>query len=298
MKQICVRLTTLALLLASPAFAQGGADGYDLMSVKAGLMRGNINTNRPESFSGGAHIVLKASDGTKPEMPIKASTITFTWKDGQTTPAVIKMEGNVDIRHPDAKITAQRADWNLETGDLVFTGNPVMDSPALKGLRAKKISINLNTGAYELEQGEVDEAPLESMDSGSSSSGPALPGELAEADVTDWAGLINTIKAQGQAEGDNPGKQILKQLDEKTRGFLQSVDTPVLVNNKGDILKQINGVIRRPGMFKRAAWESQGITLSDELEALLNVSQQTPEQQARQNRLLLQAAYPDMIKAL
>jgi hypothetical protein len=283
------------LLVTAPALAQGTTEGYDVMSLKAGLMKGNFNSGQMDSLTGGAHIVLKASDGSKPDMPIKANAITFTWKEGQSTPALIKMEGNVDIRHPEAKITAQRADWNLESGDLVFTGSPVMDSPQLKGLRAQKISINLNTGAFELVQGEADEAPIESMgDEG----GAPIPGELAESDITDWAGLINTIKAQGQADGPNPGKQILAQLDDQTRGFLQSVDTPMLVERKGDILKKLNGVIRRPGMFNRAAWESQGITLSDEIEALLDISPQTPEQQVRQNRLLLDAAYPNLITPL
>ena len=294
MKKVLPGLALL-LMIAAPLHAQGGAEGYDVMSVKAGLMKGNFNTGQMDSLTGGAFIVLKSSDGSKPEMPIKAGAITFTWKEGQTTPALIKMEGDVDIQHPDAKITAQHADWNLESGDLVFTGNPVMDSPALKGLRAQKISINLNTGAYELTQGEVDEAPLEGMGSESSA---AIPGELAEGDITDWTGLIDAIKAQGKAEGDNPGKQVLKQLDEQTRGLLQNVDTPALLENKGAIVKKLNGVLRRSGMFKRSAWESQGITLSDELEALIAVKQQTTEQQVRQNRLLLQAAWPAMIKAL
>lgn len=290
-------LSVLALfsIVAVPTYAQGGAEGYDLMSVKAGLMKGNFNTGQMDSLTGGAFIVLKASDGTKPDMPIKANAISFTWKEGQTTPALIKMEGSVDIRHPDAKITAQRADWNLESGDLVFSGSPVMDSPALKGLRAEKISINLNTGAYELTQGEVDEAPLEGM---SSENSAPIPGELAESDILDWPGLIDTIKTQGKAEGDNPGKQVLKQLDEQTRGFLQSVETAALVERKSDILKKLNGVIRQPGMFKRAAWEGQGIALSEELEALIAIKEQTSEQQVRQNRLLLQAAWPTMIKAL
>ncbi|MCF6285294.1 MAG: hypothetical protein L3K26_08900 [Candidatus Hydrogenedentes bacterium] len=292
MRHFLMGLAILALL-APPIHAQGGAEGYDKMSVKAGLMRGNINTNRPESFSNGARIVLKSSDGSKPDLPISANTITFSWKDGQSSPVSIKMDGNVDIKHPDANITAQHANWNLETGDLVFTGNPVMDSTELKGLRAEKISINLNTGAYEMIQGEIDETPIGGMDSGGSDT--PIPGELTEADITDWAGFINAIKAQGQASGENPGKQLLTRLDEKTRNLLQTIDTPTLVSNKGDILKKLNGVIRKPGLFKRNAWK--GITLSDEAEVLIKIKDQTPEEQVRQNRLVLHAAYPNMLKA-
>ena len=284
----------LPILLTTVAYAQGGAEGYDKMSVQAGEMMGNFNTGRLDSLTGGAHIVLKASDGSKPDMPIKASTITFTWLEGQTTPSNIKMVGNVDIKHPSAKITAERADWNLVSGELKFTGNPVMDSAMLKGMRAKEININLNTGAYSVVQGEIDEAPLEGMDS----SDAPIVGELADTDVTNWAGLIDAIKAQGDAEGENPGKQVLKQLGSQTSGLLMGTDTAVLVENKAKILGELNKVIRKPGLFSRTAWESQEIVLSDEIEALLNVSSQTAEQQVRQNRLLLQAAYPDSIAAI
>ncbi len=287
-------LSAILLVILTPfSYAQGGAEGYDMMSVRAGKMVGNFNTGQMDSLTGGANIVLKASDSSQPDMPIKATSITFTWKAGQTMPAVIKMEGNVDIRHPDAKITAQRADWNLESGDLVFTGSPVMDSPALKGLRASKISINLTTGAYEIEQGEADGVPLQGM--GGDGGGGSVPGELSDGDVTDWTGLIDTLKSQGKADGENPGKQILQQLDDKTRGLLETIDTAALVSNKGDLLKKINGVVRRPGMFKRSAWE--GITLTDETEALIAKKDQTPAEQVRQNRLVLNAAYPNLIAA-
>jgi lipopolysaccharide export system protein LptA len=286
---VCILTTQISAI----AMAQGSTDGYDIMSVKAGKWSGNLNTGRlVDSLTGNAHIVLKTEDGSKPDLPIKANTITFTWKEGQSVPSTIKMVGNVDIKHPDAKVKSERADWNLDSGDLEFTGDPVMDSVAFSGLRASKISINLNTGAYSIDQGAAENVALMNEESGG---GAPIPGELAESDITDWAGLINAIKAQGKAEGDNPGKQVLKQLDEKTRGFLQSVDTPTLLSNKGDILKKLNGVLRRPGLFKRAAWPGG---LSDEIEALLKISSQTPEQQVRQNRLLLQAAYPAMIKAL
>jgi hypothetical protein len=70
----------------------------------------------------------------------------------------------------------------------------------------------------------------------------------------------------------------------------------VLVGAKADVIKQLNAVIRKPGMYKRAAWD--GIALSDEVKALIAKKDQTPEEQARQNRLLLNAAYPAMIKGL
>ena len=123
-----------------------------------------------------------------------------------------------------------------------------------------------------------------------------MPGELTEADVTDFEGLINALKSQAKESGDNPGKQVMAQLNPTVRGMLESQETSVLVGAKADVIKQLNAVIRKPGMYKRAAWD--GIALSDEVKALIAKKDQTPEEQARQNRLLLNAAYPAMIKGL
>lgn len=288
-----------AMLMASPAFTQGSAKGYSRMSVEAGVMKGNFTTGQLESLTGGVRIELLSDDPANPSLPIRANTITFEWKAGSSMPAKIKMDGNVDIKHPQGKITAQHADWNLETGDLVFTGSPVMDSEQFKNLTAERILINMENGAFELQDGGVKEMALQGgggSAGGGGSSGAPLPGELTEADVTDFEGLINAIKAQAKAEGDNPGKQILAQLNPTVRGMLEGQETSVIVGARADVLKQINGVIRKPGMYKRSAWE--GIALSDELTALIAKKGQTPEEQSRQNRLLLNAAYPAMIKAL
>ena len=285
-----------ATLLAAPALAQGAADGYSKMSVKADMMTGNMNNGRPEKLSGGVKILLISDSGEKPNLPIAANSVTFSWKDGQATPATITMRGSVDINHPDAHIRAERADWNMETGDLVFTGNPVLDSEDFKGLKAGEIRINLESGRYELLNGvEVQEMALQSDGNGGNGAN-AIPGLLAESDIADWAGFLDTIKAQAAAEGENPGKQILSRLDETPRKMLLGTDTQTLTGAKDQVLGQLNGVLKRPGMFKRSAWA--GTTLTEEIEALLKISNQTPEQQVRQNRLLLHAAYPDLVKGL
>ena len=288
-----------AMLIAMPAFTQGGADGYNSMSVKAGMMKGNIQTGKLDSLTGGVVIELLSDDAAQPSLPIRANTITFEWTEGSSMPSKIKMDGNVDIKHPQGQIKAQHADWNLESGDLVFTGNPVMDSETFKNLAAERIMINMETGAFSLEQTSVDKMPLKGTDGGGASagaSGAPMPGDLTEADVTDFEGLINAIKAEAKAEGDNPGKQIMAQLNPTVRGMLETQETSVLVGAKADVIKQINNVLRKPGMYKRAAWA--GITLSEELTALIAKKDQTPEEQSRQNRLLLHAAYPAMIKGL
>lgn len=299
MKRITAMLLG-AMLIASPAFTQGAAKGYSRMSVEAGVMKGNFTNGQLESLTGGVRIELLSDDPANPSLPIRANTITFEWKAGSSMPAKIKMDGNVDIKHPQGRITAQHADWNLESGDLVFTGNPVMDSEQFKNLTAERILINMETGAFELQQGGVKEMALQGGGGpgagGGGKSGAPMPGELSEADVTDFEGLINAIKTEAKAEGENPGKQIMAQLNPTVRGMLEKQETSVIVGSKADVIKQINGVLRKPGMYKRAAWE--GVALSDELTALIAKKNQTPEEQCRQNRLLLNAAYPAMIKGL
>lgn len=293
-----IAMLLVAGLVALPALGQGGTQGYSRMSVNAGTWVGNINTKRLDKLSGGVAIVLLSDDASKPNLPIKASEITFTWKEGENTPETISMRGNVDITHPQAHITSQRADWNLASGDLVFTGNPVLDSEDFKNLVAKEIHINMDTGAYSLQGGNVEEMSLQGGDSDAGGGGASdnIPGLLTEADITDWAKFLDTIKAEAKAEGDNPGKQILGRLGEQPRKMLTTMDTSALVDAKPQVLGQLNGVLKRPGMFKRSAWAKA--TLSDEIESLLKIDRQTPEQQVRQNRLLLQAAYPDLVKGL
>lgn len=287
------------ILLALPALAQGGAGGYSKMSVKADSMTGNMNTGRPEKLSGGVEIELIALDSGRSNLPIRANTVTFSWRDGLPTPVAITMQGNVDINHPDAHIRSQRADWNMETGELVFTGDPVLESEEFDELRAGEIRINLETGDYELSNGvQVKEMPIQgdANGGGGGNGGNNIPGLLTEGDITDWAAFLNTIKSQAAADGENPGKQLLSRLGDTPRNMLLNTDTEVLVGAKGQVLDQLNGVLKRPGMFNRSAWA--GIALSEEIESLLLITNQTPEQQVRQNRLLLHAAYPDLVKGL
>lgn len=289
-----------AMLIAAPVFAQGGADGYNSMSVKAGMMKGNIQTGKLASLTGGVFIELLSDDAAQPDLPIRANTITFEWKEGSSMPSKIKMDGNVDIKHPQGQIKAQHADWNLESGDLVFTGDPVMDSDTFKNLAAERIMINMETGAFSLEQTSVDKMPLKGTDGGGASSGGGgggtpLPGELTEADVTDFEGLINALKSQAKDSGDNPGKQVMAQLNPTVRGMLESQETSVLVGAPKPTLS--SGSTRSSGSPAcTSAPPGKVLALSEEVTALIAKKDQTPEEQARQNRLLLNAAYPAMIK--
>lgn len=290
-------LTLLAALLAWNAYGQGGTEGYSKMSFSADLLTGNFVTKQFDKFSGNVDIELISEDGSKPNLPIKANEVLMTWKAGRSIPVTISMRGNVDIEHPEAHIRAQRADWNLESGELVFTGNPVMNSESFKNVLADEIRINMETGALEMEGGRVREMSLQATDSGGGDAGGnGIPGLLSESDITDWAAFLDTIKEQANAEGENPGKQLLSRLGETPRNMLRETDTNTLVGAKGQILAQLNGVLKRPGMFKRSAWA--GIPLTEEIERLLDIPDQTPEEQVRQNRLLLHVAYPELVKGL
>ena len=283
-----IALLLAACMLAGPARAQGGTEGYSRMSVKAGVMTGNINSRRLDKLSGGVEIELISEDSTQPNLPIKADLITFVWVDGRNTPAKISMRGNVDITHPDAHITAQRADWNLETGDLTFTGNPVLDSADFKGPTTDEIMINMETGAHELRQGNVKEMAIQGGDGSGGGKWRRRRGTSLGCSPkdTDWARFLDTIGA-GRAEGDNPGKQIPSRLGEEPRRMLTTMDTAALVGAKGQVLARSTACSSGPACSSAA--RGLAATLTQEIEDRLKISIRRPGSRSARTGLLLHA---------
>lgn len=289
--------TTACLLIAlacglGAAQDTGGLGGYSSMEIDAGRMKGNFATGAIDEMTGGVKIrLLSDNPGMKP-LPIKAQTMKFTWKEGESTPATILMEGGVEVNHPDASITADKADWDFNTGDLVFTGNPVVNNDRIKGLRGERMRLNLKNDTFEVDRVRADQVPLQGMDGGAAKGGAQA---VAMADVKDWAGLIAALRSEGAAAGENPGKQVLSLVSEKNRQMLMTLDTAVLLDNKDDLLKVLDTAVKSPKLYKEAAWA--GKTLPEEAQKLIAAETRTAVEQARLNRLLLHAAYPALVAA-
>lgn len=247
-----------------------------------------------QEMSGGVSIVLISDDPSVQSLPMKAQTMRFRYADGGGRPQIIIMEGSVDIKHPQANVTSERAEWNFESGDLVFTGNPVMNMPGVKDLRGSKITINLKNRTLDVTDMTASEVDPNATGGGATGV-PSDPSMLADADVSDWAGFLEALKAQALSDAPSPGRQIYSRLDARLQEPLRTLSTEALLAQKGTLIRELNRVLSRPGMFNREAWA--GTTLTGEAEALLAKGGLTPAEQFRQNRLLLEAAYPQFIRA-
>jgi hypothetical protein len=267
--------------------------GYSSMEIDAGRMKGNFATGAIDEMTDGVKIRLLSDDPDKKPLPIRAQTMKFTWKEGQSTPSTIVMDKNVEVNHPDAQITAGHAEWNFDSGEVVFTGDPVVNNDKIKGLRGEKMILNVKTNNFEVTRVRADQVPLQGMDAGPGGKGD--PSLLREGDVKDWAALISLLRTEAKADGAAPGKQIVSQISADNRQLLMSVDTAVLLQRKGDIVKLVNSVLKSPKLYSEAAW--QGRALSEEAQKLIAAEKRTPEEQTRLNRLLLSAAYPELVAA-
>ncbi len=119
-------LTALLIAAASLATAQApGMNGYSRMKIDhAGQITGNLS-GAIEEMSGGVRIELLSDDEAKGNLPIAADKITFAWGE-DSQPKSIVLTGNVRIKHPDADVTAEKAEWDFASGQLVLKVNHVM----------------------------------------------------------------------------------------------------------------------------------------------------------------------------
>lgn len=283
---------------AAPAPADSGMGGYGRMEIEhVGLMDGTLD-GRINKMAGGVRIKLIADKPEMKDLPIRAKTMVFTYAEGATKPTRIVLEGDVEIDHPQASVRAEKADWDMEKGELVFTGNPVMRSDRVKEMRGSKMVLNFEKNAFQVSDvriPEFDTNQAAPAPGNGGNGGGCAPAVLSEGSVSDWAGFIDALKAAQAAPGASPGKQLVTRAGEQTQSALQSMATADIVKNKALVLKALNGVLVKKGFYSREAWAN--VTLGDEVKALLAKPSLTPEEQARQNLLLLQAAFPNFIAA-
>lgn len=287
-------LSIIAALLAAAtlsAHAQDQMSGYGAMRIdRVGYFEGNFD-GRIEKMSQGVQITLLADGADKADLPIQADTMDFTWEGDSPQPVRIVMTGNVQIKHPSANVRAGRADWDFKTGDVIFTGSPVMDSPKFQNMRADKMILNMEAGTFRAEGMKIDRLETESM------GGPAADSStLTEADISDWTGLVDTLKAAGASDTPSPAKQVVGQLDPGAREQLMGTDTNVIVQNKGALLKGINRILDQPGLYDATAFV--GVSLPETLAQQVAAPPASGAELKAMNRGLLNAAFPGNIAAV
>ena len=173
-------------VLALGAWSQDAGDkalgtssrgGYSTISVKADVIKGGLD-GTIKRLEGNAHVTLLPSDPDGERLPISADKVTFAYpKDGGDMPSRIILEGNVVIEHPKGTFKAGRGDWNLDTEQLRFTENPIMDMPQIRGFRGKEILLDFKENDFTVMGGEVDEIDLNPPQEGSAKGAtPSKPG--------------------------------------------------------------------------------------------------------------------------
>lgn len=287
MRTACVLLA--AVTLAATARAQGGMGGYNAMEIiYIGELKGGFDGDF-EEMTGGVEIRLISDDPGLETLPIKARTMRFVYGDDKANPQRIIMEGGVNVAHPTAQVQADRAEWDFGASEMTFTGSVVMNNERMRDVRAESLTLDFESNRYRMSKVQADRVTLPQEDRA------ADPNLLAAGDVTDWSGLVSTFKQQAAADAPSPGRRIYSLLDAEAQRVLGSAPVDMIVGEKDRFLRQINGVLRNPGLYDEQAWS--GVTVGEAARGLLAKAGRSPEETVLMNRWLVHAAYPAHIAA-
>lgn len=267
---------------SSPAYTEAEFDHW-------GEMEGALDPFRTSRITGGFAMTL-VGETEADNLPVSGETAElFYSEDGQTLQRIV-IDGNVVIDHPRAKITSDHADWNVESGVMIFTGNPVINAGATaKDLAVERVELNLTEGTWRTFGGRGGTVNF--------AAGENNPYLLAADDVSDWNALLQTFKTQAADDGPSPGKRMVEIMSPSQRmGFSNtSVDILADEQNREEVLRILNGILKNRALYDAAAWD--GIVLDEDTQALL--TQDTESLPAldvtRINRQLLHAAFPELV---
>lgn len=293
MKTLRIMGTMLALCSIAVAATDGGMGGFSKMKlIRVGEARMSLDPARVDEMRGGVQIELVSDDPDVGVVPISAGIMRFVYKEGDM-PAEIHMEGNVDIRHPLASIKAERADWNFASGELVFSGNPIMNSEMIKELHSEKMVLNFEKNTFQAFAASADEVPIKGGDGFGAQGGTKAA--LRASDITDLPALLAKLKEESRADAASPGKVLVEKLDATPRQLL--LDSPIsfLVDNKDALLREFNRVVQEESLYDPEAFAS--VELDAETKELSAKETPTVEERVRLNRLLLHRAFPAEIAA-
>jgi lipopolysaccharide export system protein LptA len=290
-------LTALAVVFMATA-AHGQNLGFrqiqfETLDLRAGEMiidRAGNTIN----LVGDADIVLRSSDPNEGNIRLRASTVLINLASSETNEIrSMTMQNRVIVEHPDGTVRADRGEWDVQSGGLVFTGNPIVNSPMLKEVQGDRIEINLDTGEARVVNPKVSGIQFKAGNGERSQN----PFHLSLASIVDWPLLIRTLQDQHASEAESPGKRILNLVDPQVRAALPNLDPskePV-PEIKSAVVDQLNRVLGQSTFYTAEAWD--GISITPEAQALLDkgYSVLTDSQVVELNRRLLEAAYPQAI---
>lgn len=130
---------------------------------------------------------------------------------------------------------------------------------------------------------------------------------INERDAREWPRLIGEVRSDAEKSDPNPAKHIVSQFDESLRKRVTEFKMPSegdfdgamqFIRTQGEFVEGLDKVMQKREFYDPAAWAKTTLA-SDELKQLLDQDQAklTSDEIGRRNRLLVEAAYPDLIEA-
>lgn len=322
------------LILACPVIAltpaaQQPPTRYNAFDVQAGALEGGGGgTIQPSKLTGGAKLTFLADDPAQ-NLTVQANTIEFTYRDDQArTPSEIRLEGEVQIDHPEGAARSARAtvrfvegpggamnpvvrleggvsiknarmdmragaaDIDYATNDARLNGNVrgnVSDqSTSIRNLQADELNINLTTLAYRVTRISAQVRTGDDQET--------APLRLTVDDVRDWTAFLTRLRLQAAADAPSPGKHLVGLLDPDVRNGLLNTSVELLVRNREDVLRRINRLLDLPNFYDAESWK--GVAAPPQARELLAAPSPSAVERVRLNRWLLHAAFPDLVVPL
>lgn len=153
------------------------ADYEKLTIVKFGQAEGNLD-GFFHRFSKGVHMkFMKFFDKTSDDdLDIRAETVDLTYVDDEDKiPDLIAFEGNVELVHQNGTVRADKATVNMQTKEVLFTGNTMTDFPPIRGAEGEYIRMDLETGNFVVGPGKVREIDMRRKERSPDADSPADP---------------------------------------------------------------------------------------------------------------------------
>jgi len=119
-------------------------------------------------------------------------------------------------------------------------------------------------------------------------------------DLLDVPELAERLKKEGQSNKPSPGRRIWSLIDADVRTTLSETDTENADQRhfliRFELTAALNGLLDKPDLYDEEAW--QDVAVVEEARELMKrgVDDLSEEELARLNRLLLEAAYPNLIR--
>jgi len=147
------RTLAMWLVMATPAYAQVGDDtAYTHVVIEKPAPEVVFRDNRLDQMTGGVEIDLKTADENQPPLTLGADTITFGWKEGDSTElAALEMKGNVSVTNSEGEMRAADAQFDVAKMVIAFTGGVSGSFEGIEKFEADRLTYQIESGDMKMQ---------------------------------------------------------------------------------------------------------------------------------------------------